>query len=177
MRLFGLVLILLISATAWPLKAEQDGSITAFYGRWGGSAIAKNSDSIYFGVTIRDLDVTIAGAPNGFNIAWTTVFRRGGTPNKPKIRRKTTRMSFTETTPGVYQAWGASRAGPGGTYSWARYDGKTLHIYMLAIDNSGVYQLSSYARTVTGSGMDLEFSAIRDGEALRSVTGRLVKHQ
>ena len=73
MRVFGLVLILLISATAWPVTAEQDGSIKAFYGRWGGSAIAKNSDSIYFGVTIHDLDVTIAGAPNGFNISWPTM--------------------------------------------------------------------------------------------------------
>lgn len=177
MRLFGIVAVLLIFAAAWPVEAEQNGSIKTFFGRWGGSAIAKNRDSIYFGVTIRDLDVTIAGAPDGFNIAWTTVFRRGGTPNRPNIRRKTTRLSFTETNPGVYQAKGASRAGPGGTYSWARFDGNTLTIYLLAIDNRGVYQLSSYARTVTGSGMDLEFSAIRDGEALRTVTGRLVKHQ
>ena len=52
-----------------------------------------------------------------------------------------------------------------------------MNIYLFAIDNRGVYQLSSYARRVTGSGMDLEFSVIRDGEALRTVTGRLVKHQ
>lgn len=177
MRVFGLILVLLIFAAARPAGAEQDGSIKAFFGNWGGSAIAKNSDSIYFGVTIRDLDVTIAGAPDGFRIAWTTVFRRGGTPNKPNIRRKTTRLSFAETNPGIYQAKGASRAGPGGTYSWARFDGKTLVVYLFAIDNEGVYQLSRYARTVTGSGMDLEFSAIRDGEALRTVTGRLVKHR
>ena len=124
-----------------------------------------------------DLDVTIAGTPDGFRISWTTVFRRGGTPNKPNIRRKTTRLNFAETAPGIYQAKGASRAGPGGTYSWARLEGNSLYIYIFAIDAKGVYQLSSYKRTNTGSGMDLEFSAIRDGESLRTVTGRLVKHQ
>ncbi len=177
MRVFGFVLVLLIVGAARPAGAEQDVSIKAFFGRWGGSAIAKNRDSLYFGVTIRDLDVTITGAPDGFNISWTTVFRRGGTPNKPNIRRKTTRLSFAETAPGIYQAKGASRAGPGGTYIWARIDGNILNIYLFAIDNRGVYQLSSYARRVTGSGMDLEFSVIRDGESLRTVTGRLVKHQ
>ncbi len=177
MRVLGFILVLLIFGTAWPAAAEQDASIKAFFGRWGGSAIAKNRDSIYFGVTIRDIDVTITGAPEGFNISWTTVFRRGGTPNKPNIRRKTTRLSFAETDPGIYQAKGASRAGPGGTYIWARLERNTLSIYLFAIDNRGIYQLSSYARRITGSGMDLEFSVIRDGESLRTVTGRLVKHQ
>ena len=36
--------------------AAQDLSIRAFKGQWGGSAVANNRDSLYFGVTIRDLN-------------------------------------------------------------------------------------------------------------------------
>ncbi len=178
MRVFGLVLILLISATAWPVTAEQDGSIKAFYGRWGGSAIAKNSDSIYFGVTIRDLDVTITPKSGGFTIAWTTVIRRGGTPSKPKVRKKSVTMEFVSA--GRKGVWRLASAGDmlrGSPYGWARIAGRTLTIYLMEIDAGGTYSLARYARTRSGAGMDLEFTALRDGEPARIVRGKLVRHR
>lgn len=170
------VLALLLAAPG-PAGAAGKTGLAAFFGNWGGTAIAKNRDSIYFGVTIRDLDVTIAGTGDGFDISWTTVFRRGGTPDKPKIRRKTTKLSFAWAGPGLYRAKGADGPGFGRNFSWGRIEGNRLLLYIFVLDDKGIYQLSSYTRTLTGSGMDLEFSAIRDGESLRTVTGRLIKHR
>ncbi|MEE8332529.1 MAG: hypothetical protein V3R85_01670, partial [Alphaproteobacteria bacterium] len=68
--------------------AGQNLPIEAFFGRYSGGGIASNEDSLYFAVTARDFDVTIAAAGRGFRVDWTSVIRRGGTPDKPRIRRK-----------------------------------------------------------------------------------------
>ena len=59
--------------------------IDAFYGEFQGSGVSENRDSIYFGVTVRDFGVVIRPVDTGFEVEWTTVIRRGGNPNKPKI--------------------------------------------------------------------------------------------
>jgi len=177
MRTIAIFVALATWLAAAPGALAETASIKAFVGKWGGSAIAKNRDSIYFGVTIRDLDVTVTGDDDRFEITWTTVLRRGGTPEKPRIRRKSTTLRFEAAGPDLYRSPDAPSAGPGRTYSWARKQDNSLIVYLLMMDEKGVYELARYDRTVTGSGMDLAFSVIRDGEQLRSVTGRLVKHE
>ena len=46
---------------------------------------------------------------------------------------------------------------------------------ILTIDGDGGYMLQSYARTLTGLGMELTFTRKVDGEDLRVVKARLVK--
>lgn len=72
----------------------DDLSIEAFYGPYQGSGVAKNSDSLYFGVTVRDLDVIIAPEAPGFSVEWTRVIRGGGDPDNPNVRKRTQTMSF-----------------------------------------------------------------------------------
>ena len=183
MRLFFLnflripLILAFAVAASGPAGAAGEAALPAFFGSWGGSAIAKNQDSIYFGVTIRDLDVTISGTSSGFDISWTTVFRRGGTPSNPNIRRKTTSLSFDRVGPGLYRAKGPAAPTFGETFAWGRLEENTLTVNIFDLNEKGGYQLSTYVRTITGSGMDLEFSVIRDGDTLRTVTGRLVKHR
>lgn len=168
----ALTLWLALSAAA----AAQDISIAAFKGRWGGSAVANNRDSHFFGVTIRDLDVTITPKAGGFTIAWTTVMRRGGTPDKPKVRKKSVAMEFVPA--GRKGVWRLASAGDmlrGSPYGWARIKGRTLSVYLMEIDEAGGYWLARYARTLTGPGMDLEFTALHDGEPVRMVRGKLVR--
>jgi len=158
--------------------AAQDLSIRAFTGTWGGSAVANNRDSLYFGVTIRDLDVTITPSADGFRIGWTTVIRRGGTPTKPKLRKKSVEMSFVNT--GRKGVWKLANSGDmlaGNPYGWARINGRTLTLYVMAINEDGTYAISRYARTLSGTGMELEFTAIRDGEPARVVRGKLVRNR
>ena len=59
-------------------RSEQHGVIRKIQG--GG--IAENDDSIYFGVTARDFDVTIGPAGNGFSVEWTSVIRGGDDPKQ-----------------------------------------------------------------------------------------------
>ena len=45
----------------------------------------------------------------------------------------------------------------------------------MALNDRGGYELTTYDRTLTGVGMDFEFRRLRDGEPVRTVSGRLVK--
>jgi len=180
-RILTTVLATGLAAGIWltaGLAVAQDLSIRAFKGTWGGSAVANNRDSLYFGVTIRDLDVTVTPNPNGFKIGWTTVIRRGGTPSKPKVRRKSVMMKFVNT--GKKGVWKLENSGDmlsGNPYGWARMRGRTLTLYLMAIAEDGSYSISRYARTLSGTGMDLEFTALRDGEPSRVVRGKLVRNR
>ena len=158
--------------------SAQDVSIKAFKGQWGGSAVANNRDSLYFGVTIRDLDVTITPKAGNFTIAWTTVIRRGGTPGNPKVRKKSVTMAFVSA--GRKGVWRLANSGDmlrGSPYGWARIAKRTLTIYLMEIDARGIYTLARYARKLSGSGMDLEFTALRDGEPARIVRGKMVRNR
>ena len=43
---------------------------------------------------MRDFGVAIRSIGRGFEVEWTTVIRRGGNPNKPKIKQKTQKFMF-----------------------------------------------------------------------------------
>jgi hypothetical protein len=154
----------------------QDLSPAAFFGTFQGSGFAEDKDSIYFGTTVRDLDVIIAPNGGGFSVTWTTIIRRGGDPAKPNVRRKTQTANFapTERT-GIFR--GAPSGDPlaGNSYTWAKIENNTMTVFIMNINASGGYDMQSYARTLSGYGMDLVFSRIRDGEAVRSARAKLTK--
>ncbi len=159
-----------------PAGAAEDVSIEAFAGRFVGSGLARNDLSEYFDLTLRDLDVTISVKGAGFAISWTTVLRDKGDPDNPQVRRKSTSLTFAPSDrPGVYR--GNQEADPldGRPYTWARLHGQTLTVHSLVIAADGSYELQSYERTLSGAGMALKFTRVRDGETTRSVTGRLIK--
>ncbi len=172
LRLLLPVLLLL-----WPLQATaQDVPIEAFYGQFQGSGIAENEDSLYFGVTVRDVDVKIGPLDQGFYVEWTSVIRSGGDPDNPDIRRRTSRADFAPgDRPGVFPAQDTGNLLAGEPVIWARIANQTLTIHVIAMADDGGYQVQSYDRTLTGNGMELKFISIRDGEAVRQVSARLVK--
>ena len=77
-RLIGACLILAGAMLPLAGASAKDLNLAAFFGTFKGSGVSENRDSLYFGTTIRDLDVTIQPAGKGFTIEWTTVIRRGG---------------------------------------------------------------------------------------------------
>lgn len=165
---------LLFVTVALPAGAA-DLSLETFYGRYQGSGIAENRDSLYFGVTVRDLDVVIGPEGNGFFVEWTSVIRSGGDPANPDIKRRTQRMSFVPAPSGkMYFAKGAQDPTDGG-YVWARIAGQTLTVNVMLIGEDGGYAIQTYDRTLSGTGMTLKFVAVADGEQLREVSARLVK--
>lgn len=154
----------------------QDLAPAAFYGTFQGSGFAEDKDSIYFGTTVRDLDVIIAPSGGGFTVTWTTIIRGGGDPSKPNVRRKTQTGTFTPTeNTGVFRGTPSGDPLAGNAYMWARIEANTLTVFILSINKNGEYDMQSYARTLSGYGMELVFSRIRNGEPVRSARAKLVK--
>lgn len=172
----GLAALLILLLGQPGRAAAGDLSIEAFYGNFAGSGIARSDDSDYFGLTVRDFDVTIRPAPNGLSISWTTVIRQGGDPATPDIRRKADSLVFMSTDrAGVYRAANAGDPLSGAPFAWARLADQTLTVHSLAVLDDGGYVMQTYNRTVNDLGMALEFISVRDGETARRVTGRLTK--
>ncbi len=157
--------------------AAPDLPVSAFFGKFNGGGVAQNRDSIYFAVTARDFDITIRGTPGGgFRVDWTSVIRRGGTPERPDIRRKASTKTLVPTgVPGAFR--GAMSGDPlsGKELCWGRIRGNTLTVFLMTIDRNGNYELQQYDRTLTDTGMKLVFRSTRNGENVRTITGRLVR--
>lgn len=173
--LAGLAL-LLAAAGAGAQDSQEALSLDAFFGRWEGSAIGQRADEPTSGYSARDLGVRISETADGFEIAWVTVIQMtslAAADAEPKRRLTTAR--FQRTGPSVWQGESADRPGTGLSRSWARLEGRSLYVYVLEIDEAGLYDLSRYVRTISPAGiMNLKFTRTRDGTALRRVTGSLL---
>ncbi|MBZ0325049.1 MAG: hypothetical protein K8F57_02540, partial [Alphaproteobacteria bacterium] len=159
-----------------PATAQDDLPIAAFYGTFAGSGVAKSEDSLFYGVTLRDLDVTIAPRNGGFAVTWTTLLREPAEGGSAPPRRKTGTRIFEKTSkPWLYRAAGAGNLLEGAEIGWARIEGNSLFVYLMRLDEKGRYDIQTYRRTLAGTGMDLTFTRMRDGDNVRSVSGKLVK--
>jgi hypothetical protein len=157
--------------------AAENLSIAAFAGKWEGSAVSENSSSVNFAISTRDMDVEISpAADRSFTITWRTLMRQGGQPDNPDNVEKITTRNYL---PGPQNnIWFEDRGGDlfsGETTSWAQLEGQQLNIYSIAMRKTGGYDMHIYRRTLTGLGMKLEFSAIRDGIERRTASGTLIK--
>ncbi len=168
----GICLVFLASGATH----AQDLKPAHFYGTFKGSGFAEDNDSIYFGTTVRDLDVIIAPSSGGFNLTWTTIIRSGGDPSKPNVRRKSQTVTFSPTDKhNVFRGTPSGDPLNGKHYVWGKIKGKTMTVFIMTIDDNGTYNMQSYARTLSGYGMELVFSRIRDGEPVRTARAKLTK--
>ena len=180
MRFAVLVLAASLAFPATAVAQKRTLSIGHFFGTFSGGGVAENEDSLYFAVTARDFDVVIGPGPTsargGFTVSWTSVIRGGGDVDKPRVRKKSTTRTFVAgSVPGVFT--GATSGDPltGKEMSWARIKENALIVYLMVIDKSGAYQLQRYERKLSGTGMELTFTRLKDGEKVRTVKGRLIK--
>jgi len=162
---------LTIALVAWllvsPAGAGQE-ELKPFYGTWGGSAVAKNRDSKYFGVGTRASSITIAAEGKGFVIKWTTT--KGGDTAKAK----TATLHFAPAArDNVYKAAVSGEPADGKPYVRASVEKKTMTLYILAVNAKGGYDLSIYERKVDGDEMEVRFRRLRDGAPVRIVAGTL----
>lgn len=171
----GVIGFALVVLAAAPSALAQTLPIDAFYGHFQGSGIAENEDSLYFGVTVRDLDVRIGPEADGFFVEWTSVIRGGGDPNNPDVRKRSARVAFSPSDrPNVFTSKTATNAMEGGLI-WARILDQTLTVNVMLVSDNGSYTVQTYNRTLSGTGMTLNFVNTADGEPLRQVEARLVK--
>ncbi len=161
-----------ISFTVGAAAHAQSVDMGAFFGRFEGMGVAEDAESIYFETTVRELAVEIRPSGNGFQIYWSTQFKKGGDPSAPKSKLREATIDFAPTAqPGIFAS--TDRDPFGKPIWWAALRGQTLHTYMMQIDAEGRWIIQKYARTLTGTGMELMFERYRDGEDVRSVKGRL----
>lgn len=165
--------LLFVALLPAPAQA-QDARLSEFAGTYQGSGVAEGRDNVYFTVTARDLDVTVKPKDGGFDITWTTITH--GTQRGQRVVRKTETASFVAGgKPNVFRAATPVEPMAGTPYYWARISGRTLTVYAMLIGANGAYELTSWSRTLNPSGMDLTFRRLSDGEAVRTVRGKLVK--
>jgi hypothetical protein len=159
------------------VAAAQGGGIERFYGSYVGEAISEIGEEL----DKRDISAEIGPEGKGFKVKWTAVIKRG----KEKPRREERTVVFLPASrPDVFasamrtdQFGNAVPLDPlaGDPYIWARLDGNKLWMYALFVTDTGGYEMQTYERTLVSGGMDLRYSRIRDGEVLRTVTGKLKK--
>ena len=157
--------------------AAQGGGIERFYGTYSGEAISESGDEL----DKRDINADITPQGKGFKVKFTVVVKRG----KDKPRRDEYTIMFNPSKrSGIYSS--AMRTDvfgnsvpldplAGDPYMWARIDGDKFWRYALFVTETGGYEMQTYEYTLVPGGLDLRYSRVRDGEVLRTVTGKLKK--
>lgn len=168
---YVLALVLAALFPAWAAAQPYQ----KFLGEYEGSGLVDPDGTLQ----TRDLKVTISETESGFRVSWVSVSRgSGGT-----IKRKAYTIDFQPSKrDGVYSA--AMRTDlfgnrvpldpmAGDPYVWARIDGETLFVYAMLINEQGGYEMQVYKRTLTPTGLDLDYSRVSDGEVLRTISAEL----
>jgi len=171
----SLVLFLSVGANT---ASAADLGIKAFSGHWQGNGISESEVSVAFRMTARDLDVVIETMGDGFAVVTTTVQRKKGDPSNPVAVRKSSRREFVPgNRPGLWVARDSGMASDGKASVWARISEQTLTITSIAANAEGGSNVLIYDRSLSASGMKLDFRRLVDGYVVRTVSGRLVKIQ
>ena len=138
------IALVLFGSTFSGARAGERLSIEAFCGHFQGSGIARSDASDYFGLTLRDFDVTVRPEGSGISIAWTTVLRQGGDPDNPDVRRKSNTLLIEPSgQPGVCRAVGSGNVLAGEPLAWAYIEGYTLTVHSLVVLEGGGYVMQT----------------------------------
>jgi len=159
------------------IAGAQGGGIERFYGTYAGEAISESGGEL----DKRDINAEVTPQGKDFKVKFTVVLKRG--KNGPKRDEYTIVFSPTKR-PGIYSSamrtdvfGNAVPLDPlaGDPYMWARMEGDKFWRYALFVTDSGGYEMQTYEYTLVPGGMTLRYSRVRDGEVLRTVTGKLKK--
>ncbi len=172
----GAIVVLVLGVAAGSTARAGVSDIEPFVGRYIGHSITNMEDQ----VSERDFDVTVAAQDKGgFEVSWTTFFHR---PDG-SVKKKASTIAFRKTErSGVYaSAQKSDMFGnqvpfdpmKGDPYVWARVNGATLSIFGLLVTDDGGYEIQAYHRTLTDTGMDLEFTRTRADNIIRRISGTL----
>ncbi len=163
-------------ALATTSEAASTG-FDAFFGEFEGQAVSESGGEI----RKRDLRVKISPHKKGFTVNWISVTKR----SDGKLKRKEYSIDFHPTRrDNIFRSGERNdffgNAVPmdpmkGDPYVWARIHGDTLTVHALHVLEDGGYEMQTYARTRIPEGLSLEYSRVRDGENLRTVTGTLLE--
>ena len=149
-----------------------------FYGTFKGSA-----ESVLSGeLSERELEVVIKPwEEKGFTVEWTTLIHRASG------EKKVTDLSidfYPAERPGILASamqtnvFGQSVpydpvAKDADPYVWAGIDGNTLTVRALYIVDGGGYEMHEYKRSLSDTGLTLDFQRLSNGEKVTQVSAQL----
>jgi hypothetical protein len=176
-----MVLFVATVAAAVPSARAETAPIQAFYGTFEGRTLFPMGEP-----SNRELSVRVERAGRfGFVVEWqTTIAKANHKPVRridvlefePTLRANVyaavPRRGVESSTP---QGARPRATGPvdGEPYAWARIAGRTLTVNVLTIEDSGDYVIQIYERTLTDTGMTLEFTRLRNGHVEQQIKGNL----
>ena len=162
---------------AWVVNtgpALAETGIESFYGEYAGVVTTDGKVS-------RELKLSIQPAKKeGFEIHWSTT-----TFDTAKGKTKSYSVSFVPTArDNIYSS--AMRRDlfgkltpmdplKGDPFVWSKIQGKSLIVYSLIINNNGGYEMQDYVRTLTDTGLKLNFSRVLDGQPQKVITGEYTR--
>lgn len=170
---FLMVVAGLFLAPMQPVAAASP--VDAFFGQF----IGETEETTKGETARRNLDVVIGPYKKGFTIEWTTVIHRAS----GKTKHANFSINFRRMgSKGIFRS--AMRVNAfgqevpldpldGSPYVWAVLADKSLTIHSLIIRPNGDYEMQSYIRTLTDSGMDVTFARIRNGIKMKDLHASL----
>ena len=134
----------------------------------------------------RDIDVEITPFDRtGFRVRWVNVTLVDGRRDVPGVKRRVSELAFRPgkgrnffvEAPAVNVFAEREEVTPmgGDPVRWAVHDEAGLHVYAFSILDDGRYELQTYSRRRTPTGLELRYERTVDGKLLRSISGRATK--
>ncbi len=153
-------------------NAKADARIEDFFGSYTGSGFATDHSGASV-PTQRDFTLVIGPlAGGGFEIAWSTIKRKGNDPDslETKVSKHAARFRSPNES-GVFHDIDQGILFGLGAITWARLQRNLLVVYRMDVDENGVGEMHVYQRMLTAGGLELLFTATRDNNLIRSVWG------
>ncbi len=180
----GALLLVGAFVAAGPAAAQPKSALKDLMGVYLGRATVRDLDTQR--TEERDIDVEVRPFErNGFRIRWTNVTLVDGRRNVPGVKRRVSELAFRPARGGAFYVEAPQvdvfvereETTPmgGDPVRWAVHDAAGLHVYSFTILDDGRYELQSYSRRRTATGIDLRYERVVDGRTLRTIEGTAVK--
>lgn len=182
-RLAGWLLAALLVVCMRPSWADGP-PLERYYGAYVGRALELDGD----GGRREERDIDIVISPykrGGFRIEWVNVTLVDGRRDVPGVRRRPAESLFVPASDGEFFV-AAPEFNPfrvredvtalaGDAVRWAALDAGGLHVYAFVILGDGTYEMATYTRRLTETGLALEFERVLDGKVVRRMVGHAVR--
>ena len=164
----------ILTMTAAGQQATAD-EIDPFIGKYMGETHDVQNDR----EVKRDLSVEISKRKNGFRIEWkTTKLKSSG---KTSTKEYSIEFDATERDHIYSSAMKANLFGgrqpldpmKGDPYVWAKIEGKVITVHAMIIAEDGGYEMLSYKRSLVKSGLNLDFTRVKNGVPQRKIMAHL----
>ncbi|MEM6303859.1 MAG: hypothetical protein AAF744_04015 [Pseudomonadota bacterium] len=151
--------------------AAQAATLSDFLGSYEGSAEFEIDGKM----ERRDMSATIAAKDDGFEVSWRSVIYKAD----GRIKDTSYTIDFLPSgRDGIYASAMKTnvfgKAEPldplkGEPFVWARFEGDTLTVFSLFINEVGGYEMQEYHRTLAEGGLELLFRRLNNGTPQREI--------